>query len=92
MFGINNSNKSEEELKKEAEEQAAEEARVAKEEKAAKEKEAEERLKKEREDKKECLLRIPATGEEVVYSKEVHGEDYREIAEETAKKYDGIVE
>ena len=42
--------------------------------------------------KEECVLKIPATGERVVYSKEVHGKDYRDIAEDTAKKYDGIVE
>ena len=40
---------------------------------------------------KDILMTVPSTGEKVVYSKKVHGEDYREIAERDAKRFDAIL-
>ena len=37
------------------------------------------------------LLTVEATGEKVVYSEKIHGEDYREIAKGTADKFGGVL-
>jgi len=37
------------------------------------------------------LLTVKATGEKVVYSKDVHGEKYKDIAKATAKKFGGVL-
>ena len=37
------------------------------------------------------LLTVEKTGEKVVYSKDVHGDEYKDIAKATAKKFGGIL-
>jgi DNA-directed RNA polymerase specialized sigma24 family protein len=46
---------------------------------------------KEAEKAKDILMTVPSTGEKVVYSEKVHGKDYREIAENTARRFGGVV-
>ena len=37
------------------------------------------------------LMTVEATGEKVVYSEKVHGEDYKKIAKATAEKFGGVL-
>ena len=39
----------------------------------------------------DLLMTIEATGEKVVYSEKVHGEDYREICKTDAEKVGAVV-
>ena len=53
-------------------------------------KEAKKEAKKE-EKNVNLLMTVKKTGEKVVYSKDVHGDEYKDIAKATAKKFGGIL-
>ena len=54
-------------------------------------KENKKEAKKENKKENNILMTVEETGEKVVYSKKVHGDDYREIAKGTAEKFGGVL-
>jgi len=51
-----------------------------------------EEVKEEKKTSKGVIVAVFPTGEKVEYSKEVHGEDFRSIAEATCEKFGGSIE